>query len=1315
MNIRIDWGKLDQLPGDRKKNFEEFCFHIARRIFGQYGTVSYFYNTPGSEFYVELNTPMKHGGVKYRVGDVIGWQAKYWQGARDEDNSPLGADHIDELVKGFKTTLRRQPNTKLWIVCTPGSFVEDQWEKLLTQLKENKSDCNFESWHRATFHGYYLDDVNTFNGIFQYYFGEYVGLQQLYEITKDVLEVLKEKFDLDLHTPTTFEDSLLVIVDNKKAKNLLQEKIDSLVSRVEEDKKESLFIEDGWLYPKLTDIFKQAYTEDFEDRYRVVEQIKAYTKDDKILENAETVRQLISEYAEKRANRVDLLNKELKDLYEKNKDLGSIDYGVNQMVERINRLESILTKGRNDDNVSVLDILNRMSIRDISVFAEAGHGKTHFACSVATSMVSRELPVILLTGSKFRYCDGCESKLIELLQLPTGSTINDTLDVLDYLGELYQCKLPIVIDGLNEAAPNEKRWREELPPLRRKIRERNNLILITTCREKTEYLNEIYGCNSINNTENPILLPGIERKNLMVAVAKYFRKYRITPNTLSAHSLFTNPLLLKIFCVTNRGRGKFDVNDHTLATCMKDYSDQLVKSIATINGKPNRLLQHKLEEALNKVAFMIWEREDRSLNFFDDFASIIGDQTEAFLNEGMCFMIDNVGGEQRIQFSYDLVAGYHIAKAFVDKYRDKDEFCQFVDDGYDRFFGENRHTLAEDIIKSLFYLVPMRYGQEWFELMPRNEIVIAAMDHLDIIAFEEKGRMAFAKLIACGLKGKDAKERMCNRLYDRTYHQCNLLHLKLFLPFFNDMNIGEMDSLWNCKFAGYGILAHTLSIFRDKYWADRYDVEDKIVLALLLCGIVDREFRNKFFEELFFMVLSDIEKGLPICGEGLKNKDPYIIEAVVSVIVGIGLRVKEKDILIQCVTYLKCYLEKSTSSPVFLLDGLETLFSYGEKCLGMTFDRSILTKNKDEEWPIIPTDEYRLYALYDYDFEKYHIRPLIEYGWRRKPVLTSEEVHGMLLKRCLDYGYDEEVYAEIQKKENEEVNYRHEYRIGYGEKLGRYATMELYGWLMLNGKMKGEYKSTYRSNILEIDPTCPKLKVMRTFVSQSLLVRDVSQLPAWSKTSDIGLMEKLFITKLPKSREDWVLMRGYLEQRIDEKYSNIYMSGISQLIPADISEKKASRMDLYEELDWHHGYFGEMGWRHLELEEEYYDDHVLPELLSRYCYSSWSRERFKYPTVYLLNQEISQAVGLELDIDSMEYLLNGEVVSVHYINETDQFFYLRKDVVDMILSKFHGKLRHHLYERRMVNEKLPDTVPTVKDRFVQKEKDVFYVVTPKPS
>ena len=356
----------------------------------------------------------------------------------------------------------------------------------------------------------------------------------------------------------------------------------------------------------------------------------------------------------------------------------------------------------------------------------------------------------------------------------------------------------------------------------------------------------------------------------------------------------------------------------------------------------------------------------------------------------------------------------------------------------------------------------------------------------------------------------------------------------------------------------------------------------------------------------------------------------------------------------------------------------------------------------------MPTEGYRLYALYDYDFEKFHVRPLIEHGWRRKPVLRSDEVHGMLLKRCLDYGYDEAAYAEIQNKENEEVSYRQGLRIGYGEKLGRFATMELYGWLMLNGKLKGEFKTTFRSDMLEIDPTCPRIRKKRTFVCQSLLVRDVIQLPEWSKGSNIDIMEELFITKLPRKKDDWVLMRGYFEQRIEEKLSNIYMSGISQMITDDYSDEKASSMRLYEELDYCHAYFGEMAWRQLEPDEEYYDDHVLPELLSRYSFSSWNQERFKYPTVYLLNQEISKAIGLELDIDSMEYYHEGEQVSEHYINDTDQFFYLRKDVVDMILEKYHGKLRHHLYERRMINEKLPENVPEVKEKFVQNEKDVFY-------
>ena len=1308
MNVSIDWNKLERLPGNREKCFEEFCHHVARHLFGNYGPIDYFYNTPGSEFYVQLNKTVEHSGVEYCVGDVIGWQCKFWRGSHDDDNSPLGKAHIDELVLGFKTSLKHKPNIKLWIVCTPGAFIEDQWEKLTEKLSAEKADCRFESWHKATFHSMYLSDIKAYNGAFQYYFGEHIGIQKLYEITKDTLEILKSKFDLELHTPTTFEESLLSIVDKGKAGKLLLDRIDSLVSRVDKDKRDPIFVEDGWLYPKLTETYKRAYAEDISARYELSEQLKAYQNDSAILEKAEEIKRLINDYRKKRHGRVDVLNKELRVLLKNEEEYGSLQYVVSKMVERIIGLEEIITSGNDKENISILDILNRLTIKDFSIFAEAGHGKTHFACSVASNMMKRELPAILLTGAKFRNCNGCESKLIELLDLPAGSSIGDALDVLNYLGDLYECRLPIVIDGLNETAPNEKRWLEELPPLRRKIRERDNLVLITTCREKEEYINAIYGRKHYDEIDNAILLPGIEKKNLLQAVAKYFSKYKIQPNTLAAHHLFTNPLLLKVFCETNKGRGSFEVNDHTLATCMRDYSEQLVTSIATEAGKHDRFKHYQTEQGLNTIALMIWERNDRSLDYFEDFAKVFGSQAEAFLNEGMCFMIDNVGGRQKIQFSYDLVAGYHIAKAIVDNYPKVEDLCAYLEEHYLRLFGEARHTLAEDIVKSLFYLMPLRYGKEWFELMGRSDIAVAAMDHLDIIAFEETGRQAFTKLLSGELDNDDAKEKMCERLYDRIIHQSNLLYFRMFLPFFSSMNVRELDMFWNSKFAGYGVLSHVASIFHDKYWAERYPLEDKITLAILLCGIVDVEFRRLFVEELFTLFIKEVNIGLAICKEAFQISDPYVREAVVSVVTGVGLRSKDEEQLQCCVHLLEGYLAKIMSNPIYLLDDLETLYSYGEKQLGMTFDRRILNKNKDERWEVTDTTTYRLYALYDYDYEKYNIRPLIEYGWKRKPILKSEEVHGMLLKRVLDYGYDEDVYAKIQKKEDNEVKYRQSLRLGYGEKLGRSAVMELYGWLIVNGRLKGEYKNTLRADIIEIDPSFPNIHEKRTLISQSLLVRDVKCLPEWATSSDIGVMENLFITKLPRREGEWVLLRGYFEQRMDEKHSNIYISGLSELIPSDMSEEEASNDYLREGHDLNHAFFGEMGWRHLEETEEYEDDWPLPDLLSRYSFSDWSSGRFKYRSVYLLNEAIAKRLGLAFDIDLMEYSFDGEVVTAHFINDTDQFFFIRRDVMDRILKAYHGKIRHHLYERRMVNEKLPAEVPEVKERFVQNEKDVFY-------
>ena len=177
------------------------------------------------------------------------------------------------------------------------------------------------------------------------------------------------------------------------------------------------------------------------------------------------------------------------------------------MANRVRELEEQISD--NENNESLIYLLRLQSQKVFAVFAEPGHGKTHFACSIVGNRLKRNLPVIFISGNRFRNCESSERFICELLHQSPQTTIEDILDTLDFLAYVNKCKLPIVIDGLNETAPNETRWRDELPPLIRKIRERKHLLLITTCREKDEYVQVIYGKANFKQVEGHIQLIGI--------------------------------------------------------------------------------------------------------------------------------------------------------------------------------------------------------------------------------------------------------------------------------------------------------------------------------------------------------------------------------------------------------------------------------------------------------------------------------------------------------------------------------------------------------------------------------------------------------------------------------------------------------------------------------------------------------------------------------------------------------------------------------------------------------------------------------------
>lgn len=1310
MSEIINWAFLKN-HGDERLEFEHFCFHVASCMFDDYGKIEYFYNTPGSEFYIELKKPLTFGGKTYNQGDVLGWQAKYWRGAKDDSNSPLDADHKKELRKGFEVSMSYRPNLKLWIVCTPGSFVQKEWDKLVADLRTINCSCDFASWHREIFEDFYLKNSSQFNGIFKYYFGEkFIGLNTLFEISCTTLEVLKRKYDVELHTASDFESSLLSVVDE----NVASQKINGFISRLKKhadnDRKMPILNTYDWRYSKLSNRFINYYQEDFELRYQLIDKIYSlYYNRDNIVSKAEELLSLIDDYCNNRQIRVQIVNEEFQQIYSHERDeYGGLNDYLTELARRARALESVLTKDDKFSKENLSSFLLLLSRKYFQVFAKPGYGKTHLACSLTDNMLKRNKPVLFFMGSSFRNCYSFQSLVLERLGLNGSMSFSDMLDCLDFLARVHHCKLPIIIDGLNETAPNEERWKEELPALKVLLDKHSHLLLVTTCRDKTDYLQAIYGVDNYTEVENHILLNGLVKEDLEVTVDKYFSKYEIRNATVEDFGAFENPLLLKIFCITNKNKSNIVVNNYSLVSCMDDYSNQLLSNISMHKGKIDKLAKHKLEKNLHRASYILFENDTRYLDFYNQFAKIFDDKVYDLINEGLCFTFEKNNGEEQVQYTYDMVAGFHIAKSILHRCGEEEDFKSFIDSNKGKFFGDKRHTLAEDIIKSLFYLVPIHYHKEWFEIMPNPEVINAAIDNLDIFLTSDNGRKSFVTILTETECTTKIIEHLFNALYEKvsTY---NIGYISSFLPFFTKQSGSILDQYWNSKYATYDVMQEAYSILHDRYVSNKFKNADLLAFALLMCGITDMEYRENFCKQAFLIIKKNNDEGLRICSLLLNTSDPFVREAVISVIAGLGLHSKDWKTLKKCIDVLEKYLQNHTTTNVVLLDDLETLYSYAEVTFRQLQNRELLYKYADVKWSDKIEKKWALFSVFDYD--KSYIRPLFIPDYCHKTYYTSSHIYGMLQNMAECLGYDQDVCSMLQNEEYEKVSYRRQLKDKYAFKYGQAALYELYGWLLLNGKLENEYVGTFRTPLVRIDPSFPIVLQKRSLFTVFLLPQRNEDLGNWIKANVSDWQASLIMTKLPNRDGDWILLYGTCYQMMSEKNANIYLEWNSFLVPKDISPDEVDLEFAEFTREYDHAFLEELSWRELiNTQTKHTEDNV--SILVKYSFSEWTTKRFKYKSFVCLSSEICQMLELTFDVDRLAYTFANEDVSTSFIGDDSMFFFLRKDVVDKLLEMKKSYLYIQMEEHRSIIGKLPDTIEEPEIRYNHKVSHKSYSAIP---
>ena len=95
-------------------------------------------------------------------------------------------------------------------------------------------------------------------------------------------------------------------------------------------------------------------------------------------------------------------------------------------------------------------------------------------------------------------------------------------------------------------------------------------------------------------------------------------------------------------------------------------------------------------------------------------------------------------------------------------------------------------------------------------------------------------------------------------------------------------------------------------------------------------------------------------------------------------------------------------------------------------------------------------------------------------------------------------------------------------------------------------------------------------------------------------------------------------------------------------------------------------------------------------------------------TIPNMHQHTNSSILSLLDIDANGSLtFNGIKVAPDLTpTQIDEL----KDIVDTILKKYNAKIKYHVFEQRIIDRDLPETVIKPEDRFAQNFADIFYLL-----
>ena len=581
---------------------------------------------------------------------------------------------------------------------------------------------------------------------------------------------------------------------------------------------------------------------------------------------------------------------------------------------------------------------------NLLVVGDAGSGKTHLFCDVASRRIQKGLPTVVLLGGHFEDTEPW-NQIIKELGL-TCRNEEEFLGALDASGQATDSRALILIDALNEGE-GRTLWKKRLGGVLSTIARYPYVGIAVSVRSSYEriIIPDELGDNSLTREVHE----GFSDHEYD-ATAQFFDHFDIQrPAVPILTPEFKNPLFLMIFCkgLNNRGHttipegldgissvftffvdsinDKLSAPDQVNFDVKGKYVQKAVLKVASEMAKNGR--NWLVRDTARSIIESVLPRQEHTKSLFNGLIS------EGLLAEDIIYLGRGVEREDVIRFTYERFSDHHIAAFLLEKHLDiKTPASSFTSGQPLLELVKDEATAWENrgLIEAFSVQVPERIGRELVQIIPEmrtlQPIQESFLDSLLWRKSEHIGDAALKYMNDTIVQTKHFHDRLIETLLTlapKPEHpfNANFLHKNLY-----EQPLAQRDAWWSVFLhRHYG---SNSAVDRLIDWAWSWNGQKVTDQSLRLFSIALTWFlasSNRFLRDRATKALVRLlEHRLSVLITLLKDfrdvNDPYIQERLFAVTYGCALRSKD-DFGIQGLAQLTYdqVFSKGTPPPHILL------------------------------------------------------------------------------------------------------------------------------------------------------------------------------------------------------------------------------------------------------------------------------------------------------------------------------------------------------------------------------------------------------------